>query len=354
MDEEKYLKFEGVDFYGSDIKYSGIFDVSVLKTLCEHQENIVAFNTHGCIKHYVNINELKPYPRFGPTDCLYIHKERYANIHNSYNKFINQISDLKNSIPDSISNNEIPNIYHFIYLHGGQPFRISDFIAVKSAYEVQRPDLIFIYTDKEPENNIWWERAKKYAHIVLIDVPNVINNKKIPYFQHKADIMRLVILYEIGGIYMDLDVISLKSLDHLREHTIVMGEEGTEKLCNCVVMSRPGTQLMKKWIKTYETSYGTTELCWWAGLSTIIPKRLSSEFPEEIHKLPCEEIMPFMYNDYSIFTTEDYSNLYENSYTIHLWATEANKQNLLPDNIEYFKGTSKFAYMFKKYVEEYM
>jgi mannosyltransferase OCH1-like enzyme len=352
MLEEKYIKFEGLDFYGSDIKYSGVFDVNVLMHMCDNDENIVAFNTHGCIKHYVNIQELNNYPHFKSTDSLYIHKERYIKINNSYDIFRKQIRDLKTTI--SSYDNEIPNIYHFIYLNGGQPFRISDYIAVKSAYEVQTPDIIFIYTDKEPDNNIWWERAKEYAQIVLITVPKVINNKFIPYFQHKADLMRLVILHEIGGIYMDLDVISLKSLNHLREHTIVMGEESSEKLCNCVVMSRPNTQLMKKWIYTYETSYGTTELCWWAGLSTIIPKKLSLEYPEEIHKLKCEEIMPFMYDDYSIFTTEDYSNLYENSYTIHLWATEANKQNLLPEKLEYFNTTSKFAFMFKKYVQEYM
>jgi hypothetical protein len=353
--EDKYIIIKGLDYYGSDISYSNIYDVNILMDMCENNKNIIGFNTHGCLKKFININELGCYPHFKASDALYVHKERYYNIFMSYKKFKSDIINLKQNIEQELlNNNDIPNIYHFIYLDGGQPFRINDYIAIKSAHIIQQPDCIFLYTDKEPINNIWWDRVKKYARIVLVTVPQIMNNNIVPYFQHKADIMRLYILHEIGGIYMDLDIISLNSLNNLRDKSIVMGKETNDKLCNCVIMAKPKTKFIEKWIKKYETMYGTTDLCWWAGLSTIIPKQLSTDFKDEIYELKGEQIMPFMFNDFSIFYTNDYSNLYTNSYTVHLWATECNKQKLLPDTLDYFNGDNKFIYMFKKYIEEYM
>lgn len=352
---DDYIMFKGLDFYGSDILYREPSDINKLKEICDNDQKYMAFNSSGYFKNYVNINELCKYKYLKDTDFLCVHKDRYFNLLGSYKQFKNDISDLKKTInPDFLKDDNIPNIYHFIYLDGGQPFRINDYIGIKSAYLIQKPDIIYLYTDKEPVGNIWWERVKKYATIVIVTVPKIANNKIIPYFQHKADLMRLMILYEIGGVYMDLDIISLKSLNELRDKITVMGKETDDKLCNCVIMSRPKTKFIEKWITKYETIYGSTELCWWAGLSTIIPKQLRSNHIDEIHELKCEEIMPFMFNDFRIFYTNDYSDLYENSYTVHLWATESNKYGLLPNSLDYFNCANKFSYMFKKYIEEYL
>lgn len=41
---------------------------------------------------------------------------------------------------------------------------------------------------------------------------------------HIADIFRLQLIRDIGGVYLDIDVISLKSFDPLRHHEFVIGE----------------------------------------------------------------------------------------------------------------------------------
>lgn len=43
----------------------------------------------------------------------------------------------------------------------------------------------------------------------------------------KADFLRIALVYLYGGFYMDLDMLSLKPLDDLREHTLVLAEEKT-------------------------------------------------------------------------------------------------------------------------------
>jgi len=52
-------------------------------------------------------------------------------------------------------------------------------------------------------------------------------NKRI---EHQSDTARLQILLEMGGIYMDDDLVLLKSLDPLRSHQMVLGEENYDAL----------------------------------------------------------------------------------------------------------------------------
>jgi len=40
-----------------------------------------------------------------------------------------------------------------------------------------------------------------------------------------SDVARLQVLLEVGGIYVDTDSVILRSLDELRAHRMVLGEE---------------------------------------------------------------------------------------------------------------------------------
>lgn len=60
-----------------------------------------------------------------------------------------------------------------------------------------------------------------------------------PYDIQRADIIRLVILYVYGGIYLDLDIICLRSLDQLRAHTLVLPRTRPVGLSNDFIMAEP-------------------------------------------------------------------------------------------------------------------
>lgn len=268
---------------------------------------------------------------------------------NSYEIFKSDILKLKTQA----SSNSI----HFIYIYGGHPFVMAHYIAIKSAHDIQKPDNIYLYNDKEPSDTKWWNRVKKYVTIAKITIPKHINGHRIPYPQHQADVMRLNILNNLGGTYMDIDIISLKNLSEFAQSaSIVMAEEEGRGLCNCVIMAKSDTKMISCWINRYETEYGNKTHDWWAGLSVVMPGLLAKEFPEEIKILEQNKIMPYLYKDDSIYDiTKDTSKDYVDSYTIHLWDTEVFKRNTIPRDTKYFcNRNNTFTRLFKKYVAEYM
>jgi len=49
----------------------------------------------------------------------------------------------------------IPNIVHFMYFIGpdSREFGFINYLAVKTVYEVQKPDIIYFYYNEEPTDN---------------------------------------------------------------------------------------------------------------------------------------------------------------------------------------------------------
>lgn len=374
--ENNYFFIPNLDSMENDIKYLGRVSIKELMKQCESNENCVAFNTIGYIKTLVNDTLVYSNCFYKDSDGIYIHKERYEkmgknlidlldnnnlsyknikklNPVNSYDLFFKKLYKIKQTI-NYEADDLIPNFIHFIYIHGGHPFVLSHYLAIKTAFVIQKPSKIFLYNDIEPLNNVWWDRAKQIATIINITIPKMLNDHEIIYKQHQADIMRINILNMIGGIYLDIDILSLKNLRNLRKHNIVMGREDGKGLCNCVIMTKPNTNFFKKWIKAYETSYGQVE-DYWVGLSVRKPAELAKKYENEIHIEPQDSFTPFLYLDDTIYFSFDCQELYEDSYTIHLWDTEAFKRNVIPKDIDYFKNNDNtFTKLFINYIKEYI
>lgn len=87
-------------------------------------------------------------------------------------------------------------------------------------------------------------------------------NKRIIKFAHKADKLRLDILYKYGGIYMDIDTISYKSYKDYLNYDFVIGiqEENYENknitlYCNAILFSKKNNIFIEKWINEYENHF---------------------------------------------------------------------------------------------------
>jgi len=60
-----------------------------------------------------------------------------------------------------------------------------------------------------------------------------------PYDIQRADVIRLIVLYVYGGIYLDLDIICLKSLDQLRRYKFVLPRTRPVGLSNDFIIAEP-------------------------------------------------------------------------------------------------------------------
>jgi mannosyltransferase OCH1-like enzyme len=60
-----------------------------------------------------------------------------------------------------------------------------------------------------------------------------------PYDIQRADVIRLIVLYIYGGIYLDFDIICLKSFDQLRTYKFVLPKTMPVGLSNDFIVAEP-------------------------------------------------------------------------------------------------------------------
>lgn len=121
----------------------------------------------------------------------------------------------------------IPKIVHFIFgLKGENPtLNFEHYLAIKSAHDVLQPQTIYMHYHYTPvgEN---WEKVKPFLTLNRVEIPSSIFGQSVKHYAHAADVIRLEMLIKYGGIYMDIDVITVKPMDDLLNHDFVMGAEG--------------------------------------------------------------------------------------------------------------------------------
>lgn len=100
------------------------------------------------------------------------------------------------------------------------------------------------------------ERAKPYIQPIQVAVLRKILGNTLYYFAHKADILRLIVLSNYGGIYLDIDTICIKPFKELLKYDFVLGKQNIcEKeygLCNTIILSAKDSYFLKLWYGSYK------------------------------------------------------------------------------------------------------
>lgn len=179
------------------------------------------------------------------------------------------------------NNKEIPNIVHFIFGlkpdFGNRCFSYIHYLAVITAYKLLNPDIIFFHYEYEP-NGYWWEKAKTLVKMNKIKAPTSIFGNPIKNYQHMTDVLRLELLKQYGGIYLDIDVITLNSFKELLHFKNVMGIEPSVGLCNAVILAQRDSDFISKWYDTYR-SYRQDI---WNYYSIQIPLKIATTMKNDI------------------------------------------------------------------------
>lgn len=106
----------------------------------------------------------------------------------------------------------------------------------------------------------------------------------ISRFAHKADILRLEALLQHGGIYLDLDVYTIRSYEPFMHFDTVLGLEGgvsplpRQGLCNGLMIAAKNSTFIQKWYETYR-AFDDND---WAGLSIRMPLKIALRHPEQV------------------------------------------------------------------------
>jgi len=131
------------------------------------------------------------------------------------------------------------------------PLTFMQMIAILSAAAVNEPRLLNLHTNAEPYGQ-WWDFLRDLVTVRFIsETPTSWGSKQIIHGAHMSDRVRMDIMLEEGGIYLDFDVISLRPFRTLWTKQdgspsldgrgipveMIMGKEKENGLCNAVRIS---------------------------------------------------------------------------------------------------------------------
>ena len=184
----------------------------------------------------------------------------------------------------------IPNIFHFIYFYpkNVQQFPLLHFLTINSARILNKPDIIYFYSDEIPRGP-YWDKISDFVKFVKIDAPDSIFGKTLHHIAHKSDVLRLQILKDKGGIYTDMDVLFKKPFGHLLKYNFVMGKQGKFRrmgLCNGVILADKNSEFLRIWYEEFRYFRSKGKDKYWAEMSVRKPLELSVKYPDLIHVEP--------------------------------------------------------------------
>lgn len=214
----------------------------------------------------------------------------------------------------------IPNIAHFNYglIEQKEDFLFVYYISVLSCKVINNPDKIYFYYHYEPKG-YWWEKTKAICETVFVSIPTHIGAKELKKTAHKSDILRIMKLQELGGIYLDIDTICVRPYTHLLDNKFVIANEITESgknmgLCNAIMMSEPGSSFICNWINNYETFF---EPDGWQEASTLLPWEIAKHDKSLTILKPENFLLPSWEQTKMIF--EKPNEIPKNLIALHYW-----------------------------------
>jgi hypothetical protein len=213
----------------------------------------------------------------------------------------------------------IPNICHFVFgfKEQNEEFLFCYYLAVYSAYIVNKPDKINFFYHHEPHGP-WWEKLKKIPCIFLvhIPIPTHIGKKIIKKVAHKADWIRMNVLYQYGGIYLDIDSICIKPWkDLLKEKVVLATQIPIPGICNAIMMTEPQSEFFKIWLDRYEGPFNPDG---WEESSIFLPLEIMiTNFDKVTMKNPDTFFIPHFKETEKIFVLPQ--EIPKNLVALHLW-----------------------------------
>ena len=208
----------------------------------------------------------------------------------------------------------IPNIVHFIRLHGRmeRPWSFINTCCVLAAHKVQKPDRILLWTDQDVP-----EPIRDIVEVHPFDPPAFIGAQPLEYAQYRADLARLHILRDHGGIYLDTDLLLIKPLDDLRNREFVAGAESEEAICGAALMALPGAEFIRLWLDAFERGVARGV---WAYQCVNTPHEIACERPDMITLMHEDTFAPYDFSRNWLFE-EVQPSLPARTRGLHVWET---------------------------------
>lgn len=261
----------------------------------------------------------------------------------------------------------IPPLVHFVYaLRRNATFEFAQFAAVRSALAVHQPAMAFFHYTHEPRG-LFWQAVRPSLELVQHDADTLSRGEGgrcLKHYAHMADLLRLRALARHGGLYLDMDTISLQPLPpRLRESAEFViawqmppgvrnvtppctqtgsspssssswacGGSAHERahsrgLCNAIMASAPDSAFGSHWLRSYSRFRSRGRDSLWdehsVGLPARMYERCGSEIRQSVTALPPASFFPFYWLEAPTLLTSPWSeriaHRLRSTLVVHLW-----------------------------------
>lgn len=217
----------------------------------------------------------------------------------------------------------IPNIFHFIYFYkdNNVELPLPHYLCVNSARVLNNPEKIYFYSNSMPSGK-YWDKLSEFVDFVKVDPPEEVFGKKLYHIAHKSDVLRLQLLKDKGGIYLDMDVLCKKPFTPLLKFDFVMGKQGKWRnmgLCNGVILASAKSEFLNLWYDEFKNFRSKGRDKHWAEMSVRKPFELAKKYPDLIHTEPYDSFHYPLYYSFDIKKIFEKNIDFPNAFCHHYW-----------------------------------
>ncbi len=234
--------------------------------------------------------------------------------------------------------NKVPRVIHFVFVSKGTfHFSLGLYLSIRAAFLRVVPDAIYFHTYHVPDECPYYRLSEPMITKVIIHKPvTQIFGRPVKVIEHVTDVIKLTTLLKYGGIYIDGDIIPLRSFDpfiyHSKNMTLATEVDyyKRDRVPAAVMIGQRNNSFLDRWVKRYK-NFNDND---WSESSIKLPARLARQYPDELNLQTRYSFYYPRYGKESIqmfFKPNNMETALKNktSYCIHLW-NHVNKQYLTP------------------------
>lgn len=189
--------------------------------------------------------------------------------------------------------NAPPRILHFVSLGDFEPgsvvnFTFLDYLVIRASYFRLQPDAIYLHMNQPAADSPHWDLIRPMiSKVVHLEPITQIYGNNVTGRPHLSDILRIQVLQEYGGLYMDTDSIMLRPFSpHMwnpsRGFSLGYQENRRRQIGCGVIVARNSSEFLRLWLESYRTFDDTK----WDGHSVQMASKLAQDHPELITLYP--------------------------------------------------------------------
>lgn len=195
---------------------------------------------------------------------------------NDYRVLGNAVSST--SLVSSVNGFLVPNVAHFIRFNAPNVSFV-DMLCIKAALRNIRPDKLYIHCDAAPRGR-YWDMVKSDVIVNHLARPRRAYGRRLSN-ENQELFARLEILKKYGGIFLDNDVLVLKSLDKYRKYEFTLGWPDGEHISTKILIS----SRTAKFLNVIHKMFSLDDLDR-SKITDVVTKQVLWEFPELVHAEP--------------------------------------------------------------------